>query len=198
MTMGAQWAALRHDRKKEESRRKDEQKALAWAIFFKIKDAYEGLTSAGQDLIEARASANAQGLELWQVFQAPVHDLSPVQWTPEELVLLVDHRQLDLMQRYQMATIWLANLIQSLRLYRDMRIEFLSSTPSQMQGNSGTISVNATNQQTILPRVGHLRSLSDSLEAVVHSQQPDARQLLIDYAAAMKPMIGTSPELVLP
>ena len=48
-----------------------------------------------------------------------------------------------------------------------------------------------------MPRIAFLQSLCDSLESVVNAQRPDLRQLLLDYVAAMKPMIGSSPKLEL-
>lgn len=195
ITLGAQRWALRHDREKEAARRRDEQKGLAWSIYFKISEVNETLTRNLDDLRKARAIATASGRELWQVIQTPPHDPSVVQWRTEELVLLIDHKQFDLMERYRLATLWLSNIVQSTRTLREMRVEFLNNTPSDVQGTTGAIMMDESNRRTLMPRIAHLRMLSESMESVVQSQQPQVLQLLKDYAAAMKQMIGMAPLL---
>lgn len=195
ITLLAQRWALRHDREKEATRRRDEEKGLAWSIYFKISDAYETLASVSENVREGRARASANDCELWQVLQTPAHDPSPGGWTVQELVFLVDQKQLDLMERYRIALLWQSNIIQSTRLLRDLRVEFLSRTPADVQGTSGSISLDDTNRRELLPRIAHLRSLSESIESVVLAQEPQARQLLEGYASAMKSMIGMKPDI---
>jgi hypothetical protein len=195
MTMLAQWIGLRHDREKEDAKRRDEQKGTAWAIYFKISQAFEQFTWVWQELKEARQLANESGRQLWQVFGPPPHDLRPITLETTELVFLIDHKQFDLMENYRLVTVWTANLTQSLQKFGEMRLEFLSSIPSDMKGQQGSFYVDDSNRHEIMPRISFLQSLSDSLEAVVNAQRPDLRKLLIDYAAAMKVMIGSSPNL---
>lgn len=195
VTLGAQFIAMRHDRKKEAERLSHEKKAQAWAIFFKISEVHEALSAAAADLKEARRVASARKNDLWQALQFPPHDWNSNGWEIGELVFLLDKKQFGLMQRYQQATVWLSNLIQSTKYYRELRVEFLRNTPSDVQGTQGSIAVGPENRAALMPTIAHLRSLADSLEKVVLAQQPDARQLLIDYAAAMKGMIGVQPNL---
>lgn len=202
MTMAAQGFALRHDRKKEDARRRDDQKGTAWAIYFKISLTFEQFTWVWQELQTARELANRTKRSLWQVFQAPPHDLELIKWETSELVFLVDKKQFDLMERYRLATVWMSNLVQSLSMVGEMRLEFLSSVPSDMKGlepgrlsQEGSFVVDETNSRELMPRISFLQSMTDSLEEVVNAQRPDLRQLLLDYVAAMKPMIGHSPTL---
>jgi hypothetical protein len=64
-----------------------------------------------------------------------------------------------------------------------------------MTGQQGSFFVDDANRREIMPRISFLQSLSESLEVVVNAQRPDVYQLLLDFAAAMKPMIGSSPQL---
>ena len=134
VTMTAQFIALRHDREKEASRQTNEQKAQAWAIFFKISQAFEALDATAKELTQHRATANQQNLELWQTLQFPPHDWNTATWEIGELVFLIDNKRFDLMQRYQEAICWLTNLVQSVKLYREMRMDFLTKTPSNVRG----------------------------------------------------------------
>jgi hypothetical protein len=197
MAMAAQWIALRHDRKKEEAKRSDEQKGTAWAIYFKISQAFEQFTWVWQEMREARELANQSARQLWQVFQAPPHDLKPISLETSELVFLIDHKRFDLMENYRLVTVWTTNLAQSLQKFGEMRLEFLSCIPSEMKGQQGSFFVDETNRREIMPRISFLQSLCDSLEEVVNAQRPDLRKLLLDYVAAMKSMIGSSPQLQL-
>jgi hypothetical protein len=197
MTMAAQWVALVHDRNKEETRRRDEQKGTAWAIYFKISRGFEQFTWVWQELKEARQLANESGRELWQVFGPPPHDLQPISLETSELVFLIDHKQFDLMENYRLVSVWTANLTQSLQKFGEMRLDFLSSIPSDMKGQQGTFFIDESNRRELLPRISFLQSVCDSLESVVNKQRPDLRKLLLDYVAAMKPMIGSSPKLEL-
>lgn len=202
VALSAQWLALRYDRKKEEARRLDEQKGIAWAVYFKINQTFQQFTWVWKELRDARKVADKDGRSLWQVFQPPPHDLEPVKWDTSELVFLIDQKQFDLMERYRLATVWMSNLVQSLSKLGAMRLEFLSSVPSNMKdlkpgrlSQEGSFVVDATNSNVLLPRISFLQSMTDSLEDVVNSQRADVRQLLLDYVDAMKPMIGHKPTL---
>lgn len=104
MTLWAQRLALAHDREKEEARRADEQKARAWSMFFKIHHVLEATTALADSIDQARRRANERGEALWQTLQFPSHDWEKVDHNNEELLLLIEHKQLDIMQRYQEAT----------------------------------------------------------------------------------------------
>lgn len=197
LAIAAQWFALRHDRKKEDAKRRNEQKGTAWAIYFKISKAFEQFTWVWKELEDARELANQSERQLWQVFQAPPHDLELLSLETPELVFLLDHKQFHLMENYRLVTVWNANLTQSLRKFGEMRVDFLSSVPSEMNGQNGSFFVDDTNRHDLMPRISFLQSLCDSLESVVNAQRPELRQLLLDYVAAMKPMIGSSPQLEL-
>ena len=197
MTILAQWVALRHDRKKEDGRIRDKQRALAWAIFFKIHHVFEALTHIKNDIESDEIKANANGVELWQIYQSPVHDVNLVNWETEELMIFIDAKQLSLMQKYQSSISWLSNLVQSTKMYRELRVDFLSSTPAKVEGTTGTIEVKNEEAVRIMPRIAHLRSLSDSILNVVKSQQPDVRALLEGYVAIMKPIAGSAPVMEL-
>lgn len=197
MTMLAQRLALKHDREKEDARRADVQKARAWAIFFKIHHVMEATTALHNHTKEARERADAMGGDLWQALQFPANDWERVTQDYGELLLLVEHRKLDIMQRYQESMVWISSLIQSVKMYRDMRVEFLSSSPSDMSGSQGTLTVNNENHQHLMPKIAHLKSLSESIEGVLRVRQPEMQLLITDYIAAMKSMVGQSPELEL-
>ena len=198
LAMAAQWLALRHDRQKEEAKQRNENKGTAWAIYFKISQTFEQFTWVWDELQSARELADKSKRQLWQVFQPPPHDLKPVQLETRELVLLIDHKQFDLMERYRLAIIWNANLSQSLQKFGEMRMEFLMSVPSDMTGEGqGSFFVDDRNRREVMPRISFLQSLCDSTETVVKQQRPDLRQLLLDYVEAMKPMTGKWPELQL-
>lgn len=196
MTLLAQQLAIFHDREKETARRSERQAAVAWSIYFKISEVFEVLTHLARDIAQARAIAQQTRRELWQIFQCPPHDPPIVTWTTEELVLLIEERQFDLMERYRQATGWLSNMVQSMRIYREIRLEFLMHMPSDVEGTEGSFVLDASNKREVLPRIAHLRSLSESMESVVIEQQPDTQKLLKDYVAAMKSVIGRTPELV--
>lgn len=195
MTLVAQRWALKHDREKEEARRKDEGKAQAWAIFFKTQHVLEATTALKHNIGEARERANQMGEDLWQALQFPAHDWDRVTHDNQELLFLIEHKQLDIMQRYQQSIVWMSSLIQSVRMYRDMRVEFLSSSPSDMSGTQGSLAINSANRRQIMPKIAHLKMLSESIEAVVLDQQPQVEQLINDYIAAMQTMVGQSPQL---
>jgi hypothetical protein len=195
VTMGAQYLALQNDREKEAERRADEQRGLGWAIYFKISQAHEALTDTANALRQARQTADARGDELWQVFQFPPHDWDTVEWQTGELVLLIEHREFDLMQRYQEIVWWVSNLVQGARLYRSMRLEFFTSQPADVAGDQGTMTVEHEKMRMMMPTIAHLRSLANSLEETILAQQPDARKLLRDYAVAMQKIVGGRPEI---
>ena len=195
ITIGAQYVALKHDRKKETERIGEERKAFAWAIYFKISEVNEALSATAKELREAREKASVAEVELWQVLQFPPHDWRATSWDIGELVLLIDHKKFELMQRYQESVLWLSNFIQSAKFYRELRIDFLRQTPSDVQGDRGSIKVGPDNRSIVMPTIAHLRSVANSLETVILSQQPDVRQLMKDYAIAMKEMIGSQPNL---
>lgn len=193
----AQQMAVRHDRKQAELKDIERAKAQAWAIFFKINDIHEIIGSTSKHISEARETAKAKKLDLWQTLQFPPHDHRELRWETEELVLLIDHKKFDVMTDYQQATVWLANLIQSVQLYREMRIAFLTGNPSSMDegGESGTMIMTNEQHDAAMPTVAHLSSLADSLEKVLSVQHADMRKLLLDYVAAMKDMIGVAPQM---
>jgi hypothetical protein len=195
VTMAAQFLALRHDREKEAKRQTNKKKAQAWSIYFKISQAHEALTATAAKLREHRANASEHGWELWQSLQFPPHDWNTVTWDIGELVLLIDNKRFELMQRYQEAMWWLSNLTQSVRYYREMRFEFVTKMPSSVDGDGGSFEVTPENHTSIMPTIVHLKSLSESMEAVILKQAPDARKLLIDYVAAMEEMVGTKPSI---
>jgi hypothetical protein len=195
VTLAAQFIALRSDRKKEAVRAKDQQKALAWAIYFKISEANEALSATVMELREARQKADEHKVQLWQILQFPPHDWNVIRWDITELVFLMDYDQFDLMQRYQEATMWLSNLVQSVRFYRELRVEFLRSTPSDVNGDVGSFYVDQSNAAAIMPTIVHLDSVSTSLEKVITKQQPEVRQLVKDFVDAMDTMIGKRPNL---
>lgn len=196
MTLLAQQWALKHDREKENARRNQQREGIVWSIYFKISEVHELLTSLAREIAQARAVAKQTKRELWQIFQCPPHDSPIVAWNTEELVLLIQERQFGLMEEYRQATSWLSNMVQSMRTYREMRLDFLMQMPSNVEGTTGSFVLDETNKLEALPRIAHLRSLSESMETVVLAQQPDAQKLLVAYAAAMKSMIGRSPNLV--
>lgn len=191
----AQLLAFRHDRKKDDKRIADEAKARAWSIYFKISQAHEAIGATARELAEARKSADDQKIELWQILQFPPHEWSVVSWEIGELVLLIDHKHFDLMQRYQEATWWLSNAVQSTRLYRELRMEFLRGIPSDVRGDRGTVELGPEELRAVMPTIAHLRSLSLSLETVITGQHPDVRKLMKDYADAMKGLCGHRPKL---
>lgn len=170
-------------------------KAHAWAIFFKINEIHEVISSAAKDIARAVEIANAKKMDLWQILQFSPHDPRELYWETPELVLLIDHKQFDVMIRYQEATIWLTNFIQSAKLYREMRLKFLINNPSSVDGDSGTMTVTDEQLKVIMPTIAHLNTLANSLAKVISDQQPDIRKLLRDYARTMKVMIGTAPQL---
>lgn len=194
--IGAQQLAVRHDRKKDAKIVADQNKGRAWAIYFKVSSIHEALTEVWKTIEEAKATADAANMELWQVLQFPPHDWREVHWETAELVLLIDHKLFRLMQSYQEGTWWLSNYIQSARRYREMRLEFLQGRPGSIKGNMGVITLkDQAEHDAIMPTIVHLRTLADSLAEVISAQQPDARKLLKDYAAAMKDMIGHGPTI---
>lgn len=195
MAMLAQRWALKHDREKEKTRLLNERKAFAWSIFFKTLHVFEAMTALKEHIESARSRADAISSNLWQTLQFPPHDWDAVSYENGELLFLIEHRELRTMQEYQQATRWLSSLVQSVRLYRDMRVELLSTVPSEMTGTEGSMIVDSSNRAAIMPRIAHLESLSDSLEAVVRVQHPQVKRLLTDYADTMKRIIGQSPEL---
>jgi hypothetical protein len=182
VTLVAQFLALRHDREKEAHQQANEQKAQA-------------LTATAKELSRHRKTADLKNLQLWQILQFSPHDWNTVTWDINELVLLIDNKHFDLMQRYQEVIWWLSNLVQSVQFYREMRIEFLTKTPSEVQGDRGSIAVTRENSDAIMPTIAHLKSMSESLEAVILKQAPEARKLLKDYADTMKTMIGMKPNI---
>ena len=196
VTLLAQFLALRHDREKEAIRHTNEQKAQAWAIYFKISEAHEALTATAAELCQHRQMAVSRNVDLWQVLQFPPHEWNNLTWEISELVFLVDKGSFGLMQRYQEVMWWLSNLIQSIRLYRIMRTEFLTKTPSDVIGDIGSLTMTEENRNQIMPTIAHLKSLSESLEAVVMKQAPDSRALLKDYIIEMQKMVGSSPKQV--
>jgi hypothetical protein len=196
MTLLAQQLAIRHDREKETIKRSQGQAATAWSIYFKTSEVFEVLTHLSRDIAQARKVASQTRRELWQIFQCAPHDPPIVAWNTEELVFLIEQRQFDLMERYREATAWLSNMAQSMRTYREMRLSFLMETPSNVTGTTGAVIVDDKNRGELMPRIAHLRSLSESMAEVVAIQQPKVRKLLEDYGRAMKTMIGRSPDLV--
>lgn len=196
--VGVQQMAVRHDRRKDDKKAADDKKAQAWAIFFKISTIHEALTAALGDIERDSKSAEAAKAELWQFLQFPPHDWREVQWEIAELLVLIDHKMLGLMQRYQEATLWLSNFIQSAKLYREMRVEFLRGRPSAVRGDIGTMRVTKAEHDAIMPTIVHLRSLAVSLSAVIPAQQRDVRDLLIEYAGTMKELVGERPNLEFP
>ena len=198
MTMLAQWIALRHDRKKEDGRFRDRQKALAWTVFFKIHHVFESLTHIKNEVEDAKRVALKTNVELWQVYQAPAHDAREVNWESDELIILIEFKHLKIMQDYQSSVLWLSNLVQSTKAYREMRVDFLSTTPATVNGTTGTIEADKVELAKLMPKIAHLRSLSTSIASVVQSQQPDVRALLEEYVAVMKPIAGTAPKMELP
>ena len=195
MTMLAQSLALKHDREKEKVRQIADDLATAWGIFFKLSAANNVITATNSELRKARELANQRGTDLWQTLQPPAHDWDRVICEPTELVFLLKKSQFDILHRYQLATVWMSNLVQSTRTYREMRLEFLMSTPSAMRGTSGSLQVDDTNRNVVMPKIAHLKSLSESMETVVAAQYPQVRQLLLDYSAGMKAMVGVSPQI---
>ncbi|NCU10930.1 MAG: hypothetical protein GXC70_02000 [Sphingomonadaceae bacterium] len=198
ITMLAQYLAIRHDRIKERKLVEDRKKALTWAIFFKIKEIFEALTHIRNDIIEAEKRASQSGLELWQVYQVPLGEFPRQAWEVDELMILIDNKHFDLMQNYQMATLWLSNVVDSTNLYRQMRTEFLLSTPARVDGTHGAIEMSQEEAQVIMPKIAHLRSLSASIADVIKTQQPEVRNLLESYVRAMRSMAGSAPQLELP
>jgi hypothetical protein len=197
MTLIAQRWALSHDREKEETRRTDEQRAFGWSIFFKTLEAFEAMSALSSDVESARLRASAQQEYLWQTLQFPPHDWDVISSSDGELLFLIEKRELEIMQRYQQALRALSNVVQSVRLYREMRVEFLMSTPSDMRGVQGAIEINDANRKELLPRIAHLATLSESLAEVIARQRADTERLLMDYTAAMKRLVGERPELVM-
>lgn len=195
MTLLAQRWALSHDRQKEDARRCNEQRAFGWSIFFKTLDAFEALTALAKHVEEAADRAASSRGYLWQTLQFPPHDWDVVICDRGELFFLIQNRQFELMQRYQQVVRGLSNVIQSARLYREMRVEFLTSTPSDMRGVQGAIEINDSNRAALLPRIAHLATLSESLAKVILSLQAESQQLLLDYASVMKELVGQRPEL---
>lgn len=193
--VGVQQMAAWHDRRKDAKKAADEKKAQAWAIFFKLSTIHEALTSALADIERDRKSAEAAKAELWQFLQFPPHDWREVQWEIAELLVLIDHKKLDLMRRYQEATVWLSNFIQSSKLYREMRVEFFRSRSSSVEGDMGTMRLTKAEYDAVMPTIVHLRSLADSISSVIPVQQRDGRHLLVEYAEAMKELIGHRPNL---
>lgn len=191
----AQQMAITSDRKRSEVRLKDEAKARAWAIFFKINEVFETLNGGAKEIAAAKTRAQAEQLDLWQTLQFPPHDSRELNWETEELVLLIDHGQLELMAEYQRATVWMANYIQSAQLYREMRLEFLMSMPSKIEGQSGVMELTDKELAAAMPKIAHLRTLADSLDEVITAQANDMRKVLKKYSVTMKEMIGTAPEL---
>ncbi len=191
----AQYIANRHERRIQTEQRNDEKRARAWAIFFKINNIHETLSHGLKEIKACKERSEKAGLELWQILQFAPHIDEPVAWDIEELVLLVDHREFELMNNYQQATVWLSNFIQSSTMYRDMRLEFVRNRPSTVDGDMASIEADKKELEVIMPTVAHLRSLSNSLEAVVSAQQPEVRKLLLAYCTAMKKIAGESPTL---
>jgi len=195
MAIGAQLLVLHHDRKKEDARRRDEQKGTAWAIYFKISLMFEQFGWALQHLEEAQDRAAANDVELWQVYQPPAHDLQTVKLETSELVLLIDHKHLNIMERYRLATVWMANLVQTLQKFSQMRFDFLNSQPADVKGQWGTMSADQKTIGEMLPKIAFLQSLCGSIEDVVQDQAPRLRKLLVDYVEVMKPMAGHKPKV---
>ncbi len=193
--IAAQWLAFWHERKQDSKKAAEQRKALAWSIYFKISQANEAISATTKGIKDASDQARQQGMELWQVLQFPPHDWESVSWNVEELVLLLDHRLFDLMQRYQEAVWWLSNLVQSVRLYRELRVEFLRSIPSDVTGDRGVAEMTADEMRAINPTIAHLRSLALSLQEVVGKQAPAIRQLQKDFVEVMKPLAGHRPTL---
>lgn len=198
ITIVAQYVALRHDSKRQQAQHDEARKANAWAVFFKISESDEALAATASVLRSARTMAHAQAVELWQVLQFPPHDWNPVRWEINELVFLVDQKQFGLMQRYQESIMWLSNLVQSTKYYRELRVEFLRSVPAHVEGDHGQIEVGPENHSILMPTIAHLRTLAESLENVVLAQAQAARTLRLDFAAAMEQMIGHKPKLEFP
>lgn len=194
--IAAQQLALRHDRKKEAQRISEEKKARGWAVFFKIHEINEVFSNALIDIEEAKKISGAEKLELWQILQFPPHDMRELQWDIDELVLLIDAKLFDVMQRYQEAVLWLSNFIQSSQYYREMRVEFLRGRSSSVSGDRGSMLIsNKEEYDAVMPTIVHLRSLANSLAQVIGSQQPDVRQLFTDYTEAMGNLIGHRPKI---
>lgn len=195
--LAAQQMAVLHDRKQAALAETERAKARAWAIFFKINEVHEIILATAKHISEAREAAELKKLDLWQTLQFPPHDHRELQWETEELVLLIDHRKFDIMTEYQQATVWLANLIQSVQLYREMRIAFLTGAPSTIEdgGESGTMALTKEQYDAAMPTVAHLQLLANSLEEVITAQRADMRKLLLDYVSAMKDMIGSAPQM---
>lgn len=63
-----------------------------------------------RELQDAKDIASQSHRQLWQVFQAPPHDLESINLETTELVFLIDHKQFDLMESYRLVTVWTANL----------------------------------------------------------------------------------------
>lgn len=193
--IGAQQLAIQQDRKRDSTAKIEENKARAWAIYFKISNAFEALNWALGDIEKAQAKADAKNSELWNFLQFPPHDLAQVQWEIEELIFLIDFKKLYFLERYRAVLLWMSNLTQSCALYREMRVEFLRAHPATVEGDGGVMEFTQSELKAVMPTIVHLRSLSNSIATTVSSQQPDAKKLLTDYAEAMKGLIGHRPKL---
>ena len=132
------------------------------------------------------------------MYQSPVHDARVISWETEELLVFIDAKQLELMQSYQQSIDWLSNLVQSTKIYREMRVEFLSRVPATVEGDQGIVEVDGAELRIIMPRIAQLRSLSESVLTVAKSQQPDVRKLIEGYVSIMKPIAGTAPVMDFP
>lgn len=184
------------DARKERKRRSDEINAsTAYTLFLKLQSCGNDLKIFAQHIAEATSRAEQLGWEMWQAF-VPIPNLPPHQeFSAEENALLLRAKRFTLFNRTRDVEATHHSSIIAMQLYLDRRTELGRQMGSIMNGDVGSVTLDAAQMQALGPLMADVRGLASSIAATADEYADEALSTWKDYTEMMEEFTGHRLEL---
>lgn len=197
ITYMVQMIALREARKQRTEDAQMRQKALGYALLFKMTSLYSHLRGLRSQIDKASAQANAAGFrgEMWQYVLPTVNLPDHIHFTTDEMVMLLALKNNDLFNELAAMDERHNTTLIGFAAYSDSRMKLGSMLPSLMHGNVGTAELNDEQMRVVRPRMVEVNSLIEALYVQCQSQEREAWDVLTRLNVALASSVGISVKL---
>lgn len=184
------------DARKERKRQSDEIiAATAYTLFLKLQSCGNDLKLFAQHVAEATARAEQFHWEMWQAM-VPIPNLPCHQeFKSEENVLLLRAKKFALFNRIRDVEVTHHSSILAFQLYLDRRTELGKQMGSMMNGDIGSVILDAAQMHALGPLMADVRGLASSIAGTAEEYASEALSAWRDYSDLMEEFTGHSLEL---